>query len=146
MDQTLRDRWLAEADRTLSRAGRRAGAARTAIVELLASDGQCLLTAQELLDRLPHGSPSSVYRTLDELFALGLVHRLNAHDGVARYEIADPLRHHHHFIDVGTGTPTPFTDEALERAIQAVARRLGVQLSGHDVVIRGRKILDETES
>jgi Fur family transcriptional regulator, ferric uptake regulator len=146
MDQTLRDRWLAEADQTLSRAGRRAGAARTAIVELLASEGQCLLTAHQLLDRLPHGSPSSVYRTLDELHELGLVHRLNGHDGVARYEIADPLRHHHHFIDVGTGTPTPFTDEALERVIEAVARRLDVRLTGHDVVIRGRKLVNETES
>ena len=138
MDHALRDRWLQQADETLSASGRRAGAARTAIVELLAREGQCLLSAQEILDRLPNGSPSSVYRTLEELFGLGLLHRLNGHDGVARYEIADPHRHHHHFIDEATGAPTPFTDEGLERTIEAVARRLGVRLTGHDVVIRGR--------
>jgi Fur family ferric uptake transcriptional regulator len=146
MDPDLRDRWLAQADGTLSGAGRRAGAARTAIVELLAREGQCLVSAQELLDRLPDGSPSSVYRTLDELFALGLVHRFHGRDGIARYEIADPLRHHHHFIDETSGAARPFTDEGLEHAIEAAARRLGVRLTGHDVVIRGRFRINGIES
>jgi Fur family ferric uptake transcriptional regulator len=138
MDRKLRDRWIEQAGKTLSSSGRRAGASRTAIVELLASEGQCLLSAHDILERLPRSSASSVYRTLEELFGLGLLHRLNGHDGVARYEIADPRHHHHHFIDAETGAPTPFTDEGLERAIAAAARRLGVTLSGHDVVIRGR--------
>jgi Fe2+ or Zn2+ uptake regulation protein len=142
MDPALRDRWLAQADQTLSGAGRRAGAARTAIVELLARDAQCLVSAQDVLDRLPGGSPSSVYRTLDELFALGLVHRLHGQDGVARYEIADPLRHHHHFIDETSGAARPFTDEELERAIDAAAERLGVHLTGHEVIIRGRSVVN----
>ena len=139
MDEVLRDRWLEQADRTLTGAGRRAGAARTAIVELLAREAQCLVSAHDLLDRLPQGSPSSVYRTLDELFELGLLRRLRDQDGIARYEIADPLRHHHHLVDEATGRPRPFTDEGVERAIEAAARRLGVQLTSHDVVIRGRK-------
>ncbi|MBE2315635.1 transcriptional repressor [Solirubrobacter sp. CPCC 204708] len=146
MDQALRDRWLAQADATLSSAGRRAGAARTAIVEWLAREGQCLVTAQDVLDRLPQGSPSSVYRTLDELFALGLLHRFHGQDGVARYEIADPLRHHHHFIDEASGAARPFTDDELERAIEAAARRLGVRLTGHEVVIRGRRSTNGTQS
>jgi Fur family ferric uptake transcriptional regulator len=141
MDHALRDRWLDRADQQLSGTGKRAGAARTAVVELLAREGQCLLSAQEIIERLRAdgvGSASSVYRALDELFDLGLLHRLDGRDGIARYEIADPLRHHHHFVDEATGDVRAFTDDALEQAIAAVAERLGVQLTGHDVILRGR--------
>jgi Fur family ferric uptake transcriptional regulator len=63
---------------------------------------------------------------------------LSGHDGVARYEIADPgLDHHHHMIDDETGKLVAFSDEALESAIEDVARRLGFRLTGHDVLLRG---------
>jgi Fur family ferric uptake transcriptional regulator len=142
MDPQLRDRWLAYAQRRTDGAGLRAGAARAAVVELLARDGQCLLSAQEITDRLRSqgsGSTTSVYRVLDELFELGLLHRLDGRDGIARYEIADPEHHHHHFVDERTGSVEAFTDEALERAIDAVAERLGIELAGHDVVLRGTR-------
>lgn len=146
VDQSLRDRWLAHAGATLTSAGRRSGAARTAVVELLARDGQCLVTAQEIIDRLPRGSHSSVYRALDELLALDLVRRFDDHDGVARYEIADPLKRHHHFIDDGTGAALAFTDEELERTIEAIAERLGVQLTSHVVILRGRREADAAQA
>jgi Fur family ferric uptake transcriptional regulator len=126
----LRERWLEEAQRRLSGGGRRAGAARTAVVELLAREGQCLVSAQEIIERLREadvGSPASVYRTLDELLALRLVHRLDGRDGMARYEISDPERPHHHFVD-----------PALDRAIEAAVERLGVEMTSHDVILRGR--------
>jgi Fur family transcriptional regulator, ferric uptake regulator len=143
MDEALRDRWLARADRQLSVGGRRSGAARRAVVELLARDGQCLLSAQEIIDRLRQrgaGSSASVYRALDELFELGLLHRLDGRDGIARYEIADPHRHHHHFVDETSGEIRPFTDDGLELVIESVAKRLGVRLTGHDVILRGRSL------
>jgi Fur family ferric uptake transcriptional regulator len=138
----LRDRWLEQVEQRLSRSGRRSGAARTAVVELLSREGQCLLSAQDIIERLrPErpGSVSSVYRALDELHELGLLHRLDGRDGIARFEIADPVQHHHHLIDEASGKITAFTDESLERAIAAVADRLGVQLTGHDVILRGRR-------
>jgi Fur family ferric uptake transcriptional regulator len=142
VDAELRDRWLVHAQQLAAGAGLRSGAARTAIVELLAREGQCLLSAQEITDRLrSQGSASAatVYRVIDELFALGLLHRLDGRDGVARFEIADPHRHHHHFVDEQTGEVEPFADETLEHAIETVAQRLGVELSGHDVVLRGAR-------
>ena len=143
MDPELRDRWLALADRRLSGAGRRAGAARTAVVELLAREGQCLVAAQEIVDGLRGPRPvsaASVYRALDELFELGLLHRVHGSDGVARYEIAEPeAAQHHHFVDELSGDVTPFTDEALEQAIADVAVRLGVELSSHEVILRGMR-------
>jgi Fur family transcriptional regulator, ferric uptake regulator len=142
MDPALRDRWLDEAQRRMSGAGMHAGAARTAVVELLAREGQCLLTAAEVTNRLRArgtGSSASVYRSLDELFGLGLLHRVIGSDGVARFEIADLDDHHHHFVDEETGVIEPFADDALEQAIDAVAWRLGAQLTGHDVILRGRR-------
>ena len=140
MDTSLRDRWLERAEQRLSGAGLRAGAARTAVVELLARDGQCLLSAQEITDQLrAQGSASaaSVYRVLDELFELGLLHRLDGRDGIARYEIADPERHHHHIVNERSGEVHPFDDDALEEAIAAVGRRLGMRLTSHEVILRG---------
>ena len=140
MDEGSRDRWLIDAHRRMAEAGLRSGAARIAVVELLAREGQCLLSAQEITDRLrAEGSASaaSVYRSLDELFGLGLLHRVDGRDGVARFEIAEVDRHHHHFVDDAGGEVRPFTDAALEEAIEAVAERLGVELSGHEVILRG---------
>ncbi|MGO9488659.1 MAG: Fur family transcriptional regulator [Solirubrobacteraceae bacterium] len=143
MDPELRDRWLEYAQQQVARAGLRSGAARTAVIELLAREGQCLLSAQEITARLrPQGvgSAASVYRVVDELYELALLHRLDGRDGVARFEIADPERHHHHhFVDESTGEVEAFADETLERAIDAVGERLGVELSGHDVLLRGTR-------
>jgi Fur family ferric uptake transcriptional regulator len=142
VDPELRDRWLAHANELVSGAGLRAGAARMAVIELLAREGQCLLSAQDITDLLRGkgaGSAASVYRVLDELFELGLLHRLDGRDGTARFEIADPQRHHHHFVDERSGEVEAFSDEQLEVAIGAVAERLGVELSGHDVVLRGAR-------
>jgi Fur family ferric uptake transcriptional regulator len=141
MDQLLRDRWLAQADQTLSTAGRRSGAARTAVVELLAREGQCLLSAQDVVERIDHAaSASSVYRTLDELAELGLLHHMTGRDGVTRFEIADPSARHHHVVEEPGGIVRPFTDAELDRAIERAAVRLGVRLTDHEVVIRGRRL------
>ncbi|MBE2316673.1 transcriptional repressor [Solirubrobacter sp. CPCC 204708] len=142
MDLEMRDRWLNRAQDRVAGAGLRAGAARSAVIELLAREGQCLLIVAELTQMLrsqPVGSAASVYRAVDELFELGLLHRLDGRDGVARYEIADPEHHHHHLVDEGTGDVVAFADQEFERAIHALAERLDVELTGHDVVLRGRR-------
>jgi len=87
---------------TFSAPHRHVGAARSAVLELLAAEVQCLLDAQQIIERLrPRRacSPASVYRILQELLDLGLLDRLDGRDGVARYEINDLRHRHHHFID-----------------------------------------------
>lgn len=143
MDPVLRDRWLAHATARVSSAGLRAGAARTRVIEALATDGQCLIGALAISDVLRRrgasGSHATVYRVLDELHGLGLVRRVNDEQGVALYEIADPGAHHHHIVDEDTGAVRPFEDHDLERAIRVAAERAGIELTGHDVVLRGRR-------
>ncbi len=114
------------------------------MVELLAREGDCLLSAQELVFRLragdAAGSTATVYRTLEILHDLGLVRRFDGRDSVARYEVADPSgEHHHHLVDADTGEVIAFEDDDLERVIGRIADRLGVRLTGHDVILRGRR-------
>jgi Fur family ferric uptake transcriptional regulator len=81
---------------------------------------------------------ASVYRTLDLLHGLGLVTRIDTGDGIARFEPAHPDgEHHHHLVCDRCGTVEAFEDEALERAIHAVADRIDFKVTGHDVALRG---------
>lgn len=140
MATEVNERWLEHAERRLNAAGLRSGAGRVAVIELLAREGRCLVTPQELVARLREtgtGSNATVYRALETLHGLGLVHRVDGRDGVARYEIADPDDHHHHYVDEDAGAVLPFRDDDLERAVAAAADRLGLRLTGHDVILRG---------
>jgi Fur family transcriptional regulator, ferric uptake regulator len=140
MPEDAREEWLEEAKRRMRSAGMRSGQSRAAVMELLARDGRCLMSAQDVIDAMRErgaSSRASVYRVLDSLHELGLLHRMDGGDGVARFEIADPHHHHHHAVDEATGEVTAFTDPVLEASIQAIADRLGLQLTSHEVILRG---------
>lgn len=133
--------WREHTTRALEDAGYRAGAARQAVVDLLAEQ-DCCLTAKEISDRLSdRGSEvgiASVYRALEVLDELRLVQRLDAGEGVVRYEPARPGgEHHHHVVCDRCGRVTAFEDEDLERAIHSLSDRLDHAIDGHDVVLRG---------
>jgi len=143
VDHAARDRWLTEAQRRTRGAGLRSGQTRKAVMELLASEGQCLLSAQDVIDEITArkaGSRASAYRVLDDLYELGLLHRMDGRDGIARFEIADPDHHHHHAVNEATGEITAFTDPVLEASIAAIAERLGLELTSHDVTLRGKPL------
>ena len=80
---------------------------------------------------------ASVYRALDTLAELRLVQRVEAGDGVARFEPSRADHHHHHLVCDDCGKVEPFTDDPLERALERAAGRLGYALEQHDVVLRG---------
>ena len=133
--------WSTHAHRELSRAGHRAGGAREAVLALLAGQ-DCCLSAQEIHERLRGDGRAvglaSVYRALEVLTSLRLVHRLDV-DGTACFEPADPSgEHHHHAICERCGKRDAFEDEELERLIDGVGRRLGYDVGAHDIVLRGR--------
>jgi Fur family transcriptional regulator, ferric uptake regulator len=135
--------WLEHARAVLRGAGLRESAGRAAVVELLARQN-CLLSPQEIADGLRAeggaGSAATVYRALETLHGLGLVHRVDAGEGVARYEPADPSgEHHHHLVDEDTGEVLPFEDADLERAVEGIGERLGIDVTGHDVILRFRR-------
>ncbi|RZK82400.1 MAG: transcriptional repressor [Methylobacterium sp.] len=136
-------RWSAHAEQVLRDAGLRTGGGRAAVIGVLAGES-CVLAAHDIVDRLreqggPGANLATVYRTLDTLRALQLVHRLDPGDGTARYERAQPDGEHHHHVLFADGTIEPFHDDALEVAIHALADRLGVDLVGHDIVLHAER-------
>jgi len=133
--------WTAHALDVLDDAGYRSGGARRAVVELLGRQN-CCLSAQEIFDRLrgarrPVGI-ASVYRTLDTLADLRLVKRIDAGDGIARYEPSPPDGdHHHHLVCRDCGKVEAFSDPRLERALDRVADGVGYAVEEHEVVLTG---------
>ncbi len=134
-------KWEKRAVETLASEGHRAGGARTAVVDLLAKQ-DCCLSAQQIHDRLRSDDRkigiASVYRALELLEELELVHKLDIGDGGARFEPALPGgEHHHHVICDSCGEVTAFEDRKLEDAIEKLGGRLEHMVGAHDVVIHG---------
>jgi Fur family transcriptional regulator, ferric uptake regulator len=136
-----RDPWTKDTLDALARAGYRRGGARRAVVELLGRQ-DCCLSAHEIFDELrrarrPVGI-ASVYRALDALVDLRLVKRVDAGDGIARYETAPADGdHHHHLVCRDCGKVEAFSDSRLERAIDRVAGGLGYSVDEHEVLLTG---------
>jgi Fur family transcriptional regulator, ferric uptake regulator len=129
--------WAETAIRRLDEAGYRSGAARREVVGLLAAE-PCAVTALEIDRRLDSVGRATVYRTLDQLEQLHLVHRVEIGGDAAGYERVDPEQHHHHLVCERCGLLAPFADRSLELAIEAVSRAAEFDISAHDVVLRGR--------
>jgi len=136
--------WYEQATGALAAAGYRRGGAREAVLELL--DAQpCARSAVEIEEALRRRSArrravsrASVYRILDELEQLGLVSRLEVGGGTVRFEASrGESGHHHHLVCDVCGTLTPFTDEALERTIDELSKRVDLEVSEHEVVLHG---------
>jgi Fur family ferric uptake transcriptional regulator len=132
--------WAENAQRVLAQHQHHSGAARQAVLELLDTQ-TCALSAIEIEDALraserPVGR-ASVYRILDELERLHLAQKLQIGQ-MARYE---PIRtgdgHHHHLVCDNCGTVTPFTDNALENAIENLSRRVPMRVADHEIVLHG---------
>jgi Fur family transcriptional regulator, ferric uptake regulator len=133
--------WIERAEAALASAGHRRGGARRAVLELLDAQ-RCALTAVEIEDRSRGAerrvSRASVYRILEELERLRLVQRVDTGQAMVRYERAgEHEEHHHHLVCEDCGLVTPFSDEALERAISSLSRRVPLSVSEHEIVLRG---------
>ena len=134
--------WADHANRVVREAGLKPGAARGAVIDVLA-DQLCCLSAPAIHERVRRHRPgvgiASVYRALERLTELGLVHRLDLRSGGARYEPAQPSGdHHHHLVCGDCGKVEPFSDERLEDAIDGVSSAAAFRIEAHDVVLRGR--------
>jgi Fur family ferric uptake transcriptional regulator len=133
--------WVEHARATLRAAGFRPGSARAAVIEVLAEQ-RCCLAVPEIHDRVKAARPgagiASVYRALETLYELGLVHRLELGGGSAHYEPAAPTGdHHHHLVCGECGKVEAFSDDQLEHVIDNVSKAASFRIDDHDVVLRG---------
>ena len=135
------EQWVWHAQQTLERGGYRLSTPRSVVVETLADLGGSV-TAKEIADRLRERGQdvgvASIYRTLELLDRLQLARRVDAAEGVARYEPVDPSGdHHHHLVCDRCGEVSAFEDRELERAIERLAGRVDYAVDAHDVTLRG---------
>lgn len=128
--------WADRAKTRLNEAGFRTGAARQKVIELLCGES-CAITALEIDRRLPSVGRASVYRTLEQLEQLELVHRVDVGGEVVAFERNDPGGHHHHMVCIRCGRLVPFSDPELERAIEGIGERADFAITAHDVLLRG---------
>lgn len=141
MSTAIEATWTDHALRTLAAAGHRTSGPRFEVLEAMASLG-CATSAREIADLLrERGSGvglASIYRALDLLDRLDLVHRIDVGEGVARFEPAHQSgEHHHHMVCDSCGAVVGFEDDALERAIQRLSKRVDFAIAAHDVTLHG---------
>lgn len=111
---------------------RRWTAPREAILQLLSGSAKHM-SAKEIYTAIHKHAPgtgvTTVYRTLDLLHRMGLVHKFAVGDGHRRYEFAanESKEHHHHLICTNCGKIldySEFVDEEL-----ALVRKIEEKLS-----------------
>lgn len=83
-------------------------------------------------------SIATVYRTLNMLDELDLVTRHEFKENFSRYETN--MEHHHHLIDLETGTVIEFQNAELEALKERIAKDMGFELVDHRLELYGRKI------
>ncbi len=142
MATATKSSWAEQARDALSGAGYRRGGARAAVIDALAEQ-DCAITAlaleEQLRERDEGVGRASIYRALEQLEQLGLLQRLEVCRGTAGFERIEPDgEHHHHAICRQCGRLIPFEDRSLERAIEKVAGQINFDVTGHDVILRGR--------
>lgn len=83
---------------------------------------------------------TTVYRTLDILFNLGLVYKFEFGDGRARYELAEGPKgphHHHHLVCTGCKKIIDYTDfieeevELLKQTETGLSRKYRFKITNH---------------
>jgi Fur family ferric uptake transcriptional regulator len=84
----------------------------------------------------PRISLSTVYRTLKLFERKGILERHDFGRGRGQYEEAQ-REHHDHLIDVESGRVIEFSNAAIEKLQEAVARELGFKLVGHRLELFG---------
>lgn len=102
-------------------------------------------TAQEVA-KWAGTSVASTYRVLALLVELGVVSEVTegaAQQGCAdgrcrRYRLCSAAEHHHHFVCRTCHSTLDVACEALEEALAELARRTGLLVEAHDVMLRGQ--------
>ncbi len=133
--------WEERTHDALRDAGYRVGAARRAVVSVLARR-DCCLTVPEIVEAVRvQGRDigiASAYRVVDLLSEKQLVQKVDLGDGRAHYERVEPADdHHHHLVCNECGRVEPFADESLEAALRRVEQEAGFAVASHDVLLRG---------
>lgn len=129
--------------------GYRLTVGREAILDILSkSEGH--LSADDIYmkvhQKYPNVGLTTIYRTLDVLAGLGMVHKLDFGDGRARYELSEGPKgslHHHHLVCTGCNRVIDYTDfidkeiELLRETEKGLGERYDFKITGHIIQFHG---------
>ena len=123
---------------------------RDAILAVLTQSDEHL-SAEDIYLQVHQTCPSvgltTVYRTLEVLVGMGLVHKLDFGDGRARYELAagpDKEGHHHHLVCTQCRRVINYTDfideevDLLTKTQQGLAKKYHFHITDHVIQFYGR--------
>jgi len=128
--------WTSYATTQIQAAGLRRSGARQKVIQMLGRQS-CALTALDIDAKLPKVGRATVYRAIEQLEELNLIHRVDLGGNAFGYEKVDPTGdHHHHIVCDQCGKVEPFADEELEKAIHEI-RRNGFRISSHEITLKG---------
>ncbi|MEO8333258.1 MAG: ferric iron uptake transcriptional regulator [Gallionella sp.] len=124
----------------LRNAGLKVTAPRLKMLELLEKAHDRHLTAEaiyrQLLDAGEEIGLATVYRSLTQFEAAGLVTRNNFEGGQAVYEL-ERGPHHDHIVCIHCGRVEEFFDEVIEKRQRSIAEKLGFNLRDHTLTLYG---------
>ena len=129
--------------------GYRLTLARQAILDVLTRTKEHL-SAEEIYHEVykihPASGLSTVYRTLELLVQIGLVHKFDFGDGRARYELNKDSKnenHHHHLICMNCHRVIDYTDfieedvELLKKTEKGLSKKYNFQIKKHIIQFYG---------
>jgi Fe2+ or Zn2+ uptake regulation protein len=113
---------------------------RKIILNKLIEESNMLRTPEELYQFIISDNPkinrSTVYRNIELLLDLNLLHKSISKDGQARYKLICHLEHHHHLVCDICGKTIPY-DACDYKAYQDFALKHGFILTGHTLELHG---------
>src|SRR5450755_2816365 len=139
MPQRLKSDSTSESNE-LRNAGLKVTLPRLKILDILADASARHMSAEDMYKRLltlkEDIGLATVYRVLTQFEAAGLVTRHHFEGGTAVFELNQGA-HHDHIVCVDCGRVEEFIDSGIEERQQAVAERLGFEISDHALILYG---------
>ena len=124
----------------LRNAGLKVTVPRLKILDILADGAARHLSAEDIYKKLLELHEdiglATVYRVLTQFEAAGLVTRHHFEGGMAVFEL-NQGNHHDHILCVDCGRVEEFVDGGIEERQQAVAKRLGFEITDHSLILYG---------
>ena len=140
MPQRLKSPSTTSESNDLRNAGLKVTLPRLKILDILADGSARHMSAEDIYKKLLVSNEdiglATVYRVLTQFEAAGLVTRHHFEGGMAVFELNQGA-HHDHIVCVDCGRVEEFMDGGIEERQNAVAKRLGFEISDHALILYG---------
>lgn len=116
---------------------------REATVRVLLENEQDHLSAENVYLLVKHKAPeiglATVYRTLELLSELSIIHKINFGDGVTRYEFRseDEEHHHHHLYCLNCGAVNEIEEDLLDNIEKKIELEFSFKIVDHRLTFHG---------